>query len=43
MSKVLVVYYSRTGNTEMMAREVARGVEDEGVEVLLKKSRRDHT
>ncbi|MCD6219258.1 NAD(P)H-dependent oxidoreductase [Candidatus Calescamantes bacterium] len=37
MSKVLVVYYSRTGNTEMMAREVAKGVEDEGVEVLLKK------
>ncbi|NOZ63853.1 MAG: flavodoxin family protein [Caldiserica bacterium] len=37
MSKVLVVYYSRTGNTEKMAREVAHGVEDEHVEAILKR------
>ncbi len=37
MGKVLVVYYSRTGNTEKMAREVAKGVEEEGVEVEVKK------
>jgi NAD(P)H dehydrogenase (quinone) len=37
MSKVLVVYYSRSGNTEAMARLFAEGVESEGVEVECKK------
>jgi NAD(P)H dehydrogenase (quinone) len=34
--KVLVVYYSRSGNTEKMARAVAAGVEETGVPVELK-------
>ena len=37
MSKVLVVYYSRSGNTEAMAKLVAEGVESEGIEVECKK------
>jgi len=37
MAKVLVVYYSRSGNTEAMAKLVAEGVESEGVEVECKK------
>ena len=37
MAKVLVVYYSRSGNTEEMARCVARGVAREKVEADLKK------
>ncbi len=37
MAKVLVVYYSRTGNTEKMARLVGEGVRGEGVEVQIKK------
>lgn len=32
MSKVLIVYYSRTGNTAKMAQFVAEGVAAEGVE-----------
>ena len=36
--KVLVAYFSRTGNTEKMARAVAEGVSEvEGVEVALKR------
>jgi len=35
--KVLVVYDSKTGNTEKMAHAVAEGVEAEGVEVEVKK------
>ncbi|MBD3171135.1 flavodoxin family protein [Candidatus Bathyarchaeota archaeon] len=35
--KVLVVYDSRTGNTEKMAVRVANAVEDNGLEVSLKK------
>lgn len=36
MSKVLVLYYSRSGNTEKMARAVAEGVKAvQGVEVEL--------
>ena len=35
MPKVLVIYYSRTGNTKRMAQEVARGVEKERVSVEL--------
>ena len=37
MAKVLVVYYSRSGNTEAMARLIAEGAESEGVEVECKK------
>lgn len=35
--KVLIVYYSRTGNTEAMAKAVAEGAESEGVQVQLKR------
>lgn len=31
MSDILIVYYSRSGNTEKMAHFIARGVTDEGV------------
>ena len=37
MAKVLVIYYSRTGNTEKMAELVAGGVRAGGVEVDVKK------
>lgn len=37
MAKVLVIYYSKTGNTEEMARAVGEGVKGEGVEVEVKK------
>lgn len=36
MAKVLVVYYSRTGNTEKMARQIADSVAAEGLEVECK-------
>jgi flavodoxin short chain len=36
MNKVLVVYWSGTGNTETMARQLAKGAEDAGAEVLVK-------
>jgi NAD(P)H dehydrogenase (quinone) len=36
MSKALVIYYSRTGNTKKMAEQVAQGLSKEGVEVDLK-------
>jgi len=36
MSKILVVYYSRTGNTKKMAEIIAEGIAKEGVEALLK-------
>ena len=35
--KMLIVYVSRTGNTEKMAHAVAKGVEAAGVEAILKK------
>ena len=35
MKKVLVLYYSRTGNTEKMAKAVAEGSQINGVEVEL--------
>ncbi len=39
MKKVLVVYHSQTGNTERLARSVARGVaETEGVESIFKRA-----
>jgi len=37
MSKVLIVYYSKTGNTEKMAYLVEEGVKEEKVEVKTKK------
>jgi len=36
MAKVLVAYYTRTGNTEKMAQRVAAGVRSTGVEVKVK-------
>lgn len=36
MAKVLVVYYSQSGNTEKMADLVAEGVSKAGVEVMVK-------
>ena len=38
MAKVLVIYYSKTGNTEEMAKVVGEGVEEEEVEVEVKKA-----
>lgn len=37
MVKVLIIYYSETGNTKEMAEFVKKGVENEKVEVELKK------
>ncbi len=37
MAKVLILYHSKTGNTEAMAKAVAAGVKKEGVEVVLKR------
>ena len=37
MAKLLVVYYSRTGNTEKLARELANGAKATGIEVTVKK------
>ena len=34
--KILIVYYSRTGNTAQMAEAVAKGVEEEGVKAVVK-------
>jgi flavodoxin short chain len=36
MKKVLIVYWSGSGNTELMAKEVAGGAKDGGAEVTLK-------
>jgi len=36
MPKLLILYYSRTGNTEKLAKEVAEGVKTGGVAVTLK-------
>ena len=37
MPRVLIIYYSLTGNTEKMAKIVAKGVEKENVEVEVKR------
>ena len=37
MSRILIIYYSRTGNTEKMAELVSEGVKKESVEVVCKK------
>lgn len=36
MPRVLILYYTRTGNTEKMARHVEEGVKGEGVEAVVK-------
>jgi len=36
MAKVLILYYSRTGNTKKMAEHVAEGVRSEDVEAVIK-------
>ncbi len=36
MAKILVIYYSRSGNTRKMAEAVAKGAKDGGGEVTLK-------
>ncbi len=36
MARIIVVYYSRTGNTEKMAKEVAKGAMEEGLETIVK-------
>ena len=36
MAKILIVHYTRTGNTEQMARLIAEGAEGAGVEVEVK-------
>jgi hypothetical protein len=41
MAKVLIVYYSRTGNTRQMAKLVAEGIRAEGIEVETKDVDRD--
>jgi NAD(P)H dehydrogenase (quinone) len=38
MAKVLIVYYSSTGNTEKMAKIIRKGVESEGVETVCKRA-----
>ena len=37
MPTVLILYHSRSGNTEEMARAVEEGVKSEGVKVIRKK------
>jgi len=37
MSKVLLAYYSSSGNTEKMAQKIAETVKKEGIETVLKK------
>ncbi len=37
MVKILIIYHSKTGNTEIMAKNVAEGVKEEKGEVILKK------
>ncbi|MBU2540497.1 MAG: NAD(P)H-dependent oxidoreductase [Candidatus Omnitrophica bacterium] len=37
MSKALIIYYSRSGNTAKMAQEIAAGIKEEGIEVDIKK------
>ena len=36
MSKILIVYYSKTGNTKAMAQYISQGVNDAGSQVILK-------
>lgn len=36
MAKVLIVYYSRTGNTKKMALSIEEGIREEGIDVVVK-------
>jgi flavodoxin short chain len=36
MKKLLITYWSGTGNTEIMAREIAKGAGDAGAELVIK-------
>lgn len=36
MAKILIIYYSKTGNTKEMAEQVACGIKKEGVDVQIK-------
>jgi NAD(P)H dehydrogenase (quinone) len=36
MSKVLVIYYSKSGNTKKMAKSVVEGIKKEGMKVVIK-------
>lgn len=38
MKKITIIYYSRTGNTEIMAKAVKEGAEKSGAEATLKKA-----
>ena len=38
MVNVLVIYYTKTGNTETMAKEVERGAQEGGADTMLKKA-----
>lgn len=37
MARILIIYYSKTGNTERMAKFVEEGAKTQGLEVILKK------
>jgi len=37
MAKIIVIYYSRSGNTEKMAESIGEGIKKEGVEAVVKK------
>lgn len=36
MNKILILYYSRHGSTEALAQQIAKGIESEGCEALLR-------
>ncbi|MDW8056640.1 MAG: flavodoxin domain-containing protein, partial [Elusimicrobiota bacterium] len=36
MSKIIIIYYSETGNTKKMAELIAEGVKEEKVDVVVK-------
>lgn len=42
MSSVLIVYYSRTGNTEKMANAIEKAIKDDGINVVKKKVEEIH-
>jgi NAD(P)H dehydrogenase (quinone) len=36
MSRILVIYYSRSGNTKKMAENIVEGIKKEGIEAVIK-------
>lgn len=38
MAKAIIIYDSRTGNTEIMAKAIEQGMREAGVEVILKRA-----